>query len=160
MIETPQGSHHKYKFDSDLGVFRVNIILPAGMSFPYDFGFLPSTRGEDGDPLDVLVLMDAPASMGCVVACQVAGVIEARQREKNGRVVENSRLIAVPAETIRYADVQSITDLSSQLLNEIEQFFVQYTSLRGKQFRPRRRLGPKAAIALIQAARKKFENDD
>jgi len=66
IIETPRGSRNKYKFDEELHVFKLKSVLPAGASFPYDFGFVPGTRGEDGDPIDVLVLMDEPAFTGCL----------------------------------------------------------------------------------------------
>src|SRR5438128_1094819 len=73
VIETPQGSQNKYAFDQELGLFILNGILPEGMSFPYDFGFLPSTLGEDGDPLDVLLLMDEPTFCGCVIPSRLLG---------------------------------------------------------------------------------------
>src|SRR5690348_7042755 len=79
VIETPKGSHNKYNFDEELGLFVLGGVLPEGMSFPYDFGFLPGTLGEDGDPLDVLLLMDQPAFSGCVVPSRLIGVIEAEQ---------------------------------------------------------------------------------
>ena len=77
VIETPKGSHNKYAFDEELGVFQLKGVLPEGMIFPYDFGFLPGTVGDDGDPLDVLLLMDDPAFCGCLVPSRMIGVIEA-----------------------------------------------------------------------------------
>src|SRR3982750_3841183 len=74
VVETPKGSHNKYQFDPALGGFILKGVLPEGMSFPYDFGFLPSTLGEDGDPLDVLVLSDEPAFCGCVVPARLIGI--------------------------------------------------------------------------------------
>src|SRR5215218_1947990 len=84
VIETPKGSHNKYTFDEELGLFVLGGVLPEGMSFPYDFGFLPGTLGGDGDPLDVLLLMDHPAFCGCVVPSRLVGVIEADQTERDG----------------------------------------------------------------------------
>src|SRR5690349_21240815 len=81
IIETPKGSHNKYDFDPKLGLFALGGVLPEGMSFPYDFGFIPSTLGEDGDPLDVLLLMDEPAFTGCLVRSRLIGVIAAKQTE-------------------------------------------------------------------------------
>src|SRR5437588_10077329 len=81
VVETPKGSRNKYAFDLEQKVFALRKVLPAGMAFPYDFGFVPSTRAEDGDPVDVLVLMDEPAFEGCVVACRPIGVIEGEQKE-------------------------------------------------------------------------------
>src|SRR5690349_6348428 len=77
IIETPRGARNKFKFDESLQVFRLSSVLPAGAVFPYDFGYVPGTHGDDGDPLDVLVLMDAPAFCGCLVPSRLIGVIEA-----------------------------------------------------------------------------------
>ena len=96
VIETPRGSGNKLKFDADLGTYRIDRTLPAGMSFPFDFGFLPQTVAADGDPLDVIVLLDAPAFPGCVVLARLIGVLEAEQRDAgHGRWVRNDRLVAV-----------------------------------------------------------------
>src|SRR5689334_14657950 len=94
VIETPRGCRNKFKFDEKLGVFRLNSILPAGSVFPFDFGYVPGTRAEDGDPLDVLLLLDEPVFTGCVVRARLIGVLEAEQRE-NGKAERNDRLIAV-----------------------------------------------------------------
>src|SRR5436190_11771989 len=82
VIDTPKGSRKKYKYDEDLGLFLLRKELPRGASFPYDFGFIPGTRGEDGDPLDVLVLTDEPSFPGCLARVRLIGVIEAEQTEK------------------------------------------------------------------------------
>lgn len=81
VIETPRGSRNKFAFDPDLERFELKGVLPEGSSFPYDFGFVPSTLGEDGDPLDVLVLMDAPAFPGCLVEARLLGALEAEQTD-------------------------------------------------------------------------------
>src|SRR5436190_6480459 len=88
IIETPKGSRNKYAFNRELGVFELKRVLPAGMTFPYDFGFVPSTVAGDGDPVDVLVLMDQPAFPGCLMECRLLGVIHGekrsgKQREEN-----------------------------------------------------------------------------
>src|SRR5262245_5772097 len=79
VVDTPKGSRNKYKLDEKLGQWRLSKILPQGMSFPYDFGFVPSTRGEDGDPIDVLLIMDEPTFPGCIVSARLIGVIQAEQ---------------------------------------------------------------------------------
>src|ERR1700676_2408367 len=81
IVETPKGSRSKLKYEPTQGLFELNKVLPRGMAFPYDFGFIPSTVGDDGDPLDVLVLMDEPVPAGCKVLCLLIGVIEAEQTE-------------------------------------------------------------------------------
>ena len=89
IIETPMGSHAKYSYDKKSCLFKLSTIMPAGAVFPFNFGFLPSTQGEDGDPLDVLVLMDAAAHPGCLIPARLLGVIEAEQEEKDGKTVRN-----------------------------------------------------------------------
>src|SRR5947209_14248375 len=97
VVETPKGSRNKFAFNPDEHTFELKKVLPAGMAFPYDFGFVPSTKGDDGDPIDVLVLMDEPAFPGCVLACRLIGVIEGEQEDGDGKV-RNDRVIAVAKE--------------------------------------------------------------
>ena len=92
VIETPKGSRNKYAFDADQKIFSLRKVLPAGMAFPYDFGFLPRTIAGDGDPIDVLVLMDEPAFPGCLLRARLIGVIEGEQLDKAGKI-RNDRLI-------------------------------------------------------------------
>src|SRR6266550_1898245 len=93
VIETPKGSRNKFAFDPDQHVFELKKVLPAGMAFPYDFGFVPSTEADDGDPVDVLVLMDEPAFAGCVLKCRPIGVIQGEQGDKKKKF-RNDRIIA------------------------------------------------------------------
>ncbi|MGZ3853781.1 MAG: inorganic diphosphatase, partial [Flavisolibacter sp.] len=95
IIETPKGCRNKYAYDQQLEKFRLKKILPAGAVFPFDFGFIPGTKGEDGDPLDVLVIMDEPAYPGCVIECRGIGALKAKQTERDNKTEENDRLIAV-----------------------------------------------------------------
>src|SRR5437870_2951630 len=88
VIETPKGSRNKFAFDPDQHVFELKKVLPTGMAFPYDFGFVPSTEAEDGDPIDVLVLMDEPAFPGCVLKCRLIGVIEGEQGDRKKKKKE------------------------------------------------------------------------
>jgi inorganic pyrophosphatase len=121
------------------------------MSFPCDFGFIPSTRSADGDPLDVLLIMDSPAFPGCIVSARLLGVIEAEQSEK-GETVRNDRLIAVVETPLNPAEFESIDDLHPQRLSEIEAFFVFYNQVEGRQFTPLGRSGPRQAQLLVQKA--------
>src|SRR5215211_1775732 len=112
VIETPKDSRNKYAFDEERGVFVLKGVLAAGHSFPYDFGFIPQTVGGDGDPLDVLVLMDEPALPGCLVPSRLIGVIEAEQTERDGKTERNDRLIAVASNSKIHENVKSINDLN------------------------------------------------
>src|SRR5579864_9696384 len=92
IIETPKGCRNKFDYDPETGLFMLGGLLPEGMMFPFDFGFLPSTLGEDGDPLDILVLMDAPAHVGCLMDVRIIGIIKAEQTE-GGKTESNDRLL-------------------------------------------------------------------
>lgn len=94
VIEAPLGSRCKYKYDEQSQIFRVNKLLPLGASFPFNYGYVPATRGQDGDPLDVLVLINEPLIVGSVVPVRMIGVIEAEQTELTGKTVKNDRLLA------------------------------------------------------------------
>ena len=155
VIETPKGSRNKFDYDPRKELFKLGGVLPAGAVFPFDFGFIPRTLGEDGDPIDVLVLMDEPAFTGCLVVARLIGGIEADQTEKDGEVVRNDRLIAVASEAELYKDVKSLSGVSDPLLDEIEHFFISYNDAIGKKFEPRNRVGPKKALALVDEGVKK-----
>lgn len=148
IIESPRSSANKYSFDQEAGLFRLSKILPQGMVFPLHFGFIPGTRGEDGDPVDVLVLMDESSYPGCLVECRVLGIIEARQTERDGETMRNDRVIAAAVASERYAHT-SLKDLETQL-EEIEHFFINYNAMAGKTFVPIKNRGPVKAIRLIK----------
>ena len=156
VIETPKGSRTKYSYDPECDCMQLSTVLPEGMVFPYDFGFIPSTLGEDGDPLDVLILMDAAVVPGCVIRARLIGAIEAEQREK-GRWVRNDRLIAVATHAQTYDDAKRLSDLRPHLVKEIEQFFASYNTLRDRKFKAGAEVGPKTARALVEAGLKKFK---
>jgi inorganic pyrophosphatase len=149
VVETPKGSPYKYSFDEEYGLFVLKGVLAAGAVFPFDFGFVPSTLGGDGDPVDVLVLMDAPGAVGCLVPSRLVGVIVAEQAERGGETERNDRLIAVAAKSRRHRSVRSLDDLSPDLLEEIEHFFVSYNAIKGKEFRVLERKGPDRGRALL-----------
>jgi inorganic pyrophosphatase len=151
VVDTPRGSRNKYKVDEEHGQWRLSKVLPAGMSFPYDFGFIPSTRGEDGDPVDVLLLMDEPAFPGCIVPARLIGVLEAEQTE-DGKTVRNDRLVAVVETPYNPAEYSSLDEVSRQRLDEIEHFFVSYNQMEGRQFNPLARRGADRAHELLKEA--------
>lgn len=150
VIETPKGSHNKYAYDPGFGGFALKKVLPEGMTFPYDFGFIPSTKGEDGDPLDILVLMDFPVIPGCVVEARLIGAIQAQQKAKGEDWVENDRLIAVADVSRRQESVKSLKDLRPHLLDEIAEFFVAYNKQAGGLFRRIGTCDAAEAMKLVQ----------
>ncbi|MDX6611874.1 MAG: inorganic pyrophosphatase [Blastocatellia bacterium] len=157
IVETPKGSRNKFGYDETLGLFKLDGVLPAGASFPFDFGFIPATVGGDGDPLDVLLLLDESVFTGCLVAARTLGVIEAKQKERDGATMRNDRLIAVAAKSSTHGNLKTLLKLNSSLLEEIEYFFISYNNFKGKEFMPLGRFGPERANKLIKEGARRFQ---
>jgi len=158
IIETPKNRRNKFDYDPETELFKLGGLLPEGMAFPFDFGFIPSTVGGDGDPLDVMVLMDEPAHVGCLMEVRIIGVIEAEQTEK-GKTETNDRLLAVSVHSYSHEDVTSLKQLKLSMLDQIEQFFVSYNKLRGKKFRILNQSGPKRAMSVIERGIEAFKKE-
>lgn len=152
IVETARGSGFKLKYDEQTGLFVLHRVLAAGLVFPFDFGFIPSTRGEDGDPIDALLAVNLSVPVGTMVKCRLVGVIEASQREQDGRTVRNDRLLAIPADIPIYEGIGDLGDLDSMLLDQVEAFFVAYNSQLGKAFQPLGRGDAAAARRKLESA--------
>lgn len=152
IIETPKGSAEKYSYDKEHNLFKLKKILPSGMSFPYDFGFLPNTRGEDGDPLDVIVISEFKTFPGCLVECRIIGAMTAKQSSE-AQVIRNDRFFAVSVLSSIFSGMKTVTDIPKDKLQELEQFFVNYNKVEGKKFKLLNILDPKEALALIHQQR-------
>jgi inorganic pyrophosphatase len=148
VIETPAGSRNKFKYEPKVGLYALSGVLPEGMVFPHAFGFVPGTKAADGDPEDILILMDEPTFTGCLVRTRLIGVIEAEQTE-GAQTDRNDRLIAVAANSRDYSHVRNLSNLNSNLIQEIEQFFVNYNRERGKKFKVLGQRGPRRALKLL-----------
>src|SRR3954464_15700869 len=160
VVETPRGSAAKLEFDPDLQAFTLSKSLMLGLSYPYDWGFIPSTKGEDGDPIDVLVLHDAATSPGLVLKCKIIGVLEVLQKESGKQKIRNDRLIAVPRDAHREKSQDDARELSKQVREEIEKFFVATDELDDKKLKFLGWKGPKTGEKLIDQAAKKFKKGD
>lgn len=156
IIETPRYCRSKFDYDPETNLFELASLLPEGMVFPFDFGFIPSTLGQDGDPLDVLVMLDEPAHVGCLVEVKIIGVIEAEQTE-DGKKELNHRLLGVAEHSHSHEQVTTLDDMRPSLLDQIEQFFMSYNKLHGKEFHAIRRSPPKRAVELIRQGAKAWE---
>ena len=155
VIETPAGSRNKFVYDGDLGFFRLHKILPMGSAFPFDFGFIPGTLAEDGDPLDLLVLGEEATFTGCAVTVRLLGVMQALQTDDR-RTIRNDRLIGTPeGEKIKPAAL-SIDEVPGRVLDQIEHFFIAYNRYEGREFKIVKRRGPGAALKLLEQARRKY----
>jgi inorganic pyrophosphatase len=156
VIETPKGSRNKYAFDDKQKIFALKKVLPAGMAFPYDFGFVPSTIAEDGDPTDVLVLMDEPAFPGCLLKCRIIGIIEGEQGSKKDKE-RNDRIVAIEQDNHSFADIQHVKDLGKAFLEELEGFFVNYHALSGEKYRILGAKGPSEARTRLKSGIRAFK---
>ena len=126
VIETPKGSRNKYAFDPDDRVFTLKTVLPAGMAFPYDFGFVPSTLAGDGDPVDVLVLMPLPLIPGSVIRCRPVGML--KMTDEAGA---DTKIVAAPAKKVfaHYDYINDIGDVAQHWRDRIGHFFEHYKDL-------------------------------
>ena len=158
VVDTPRGSAIKFKYDTSKRLYKISHLLPPGTVFPFDFGSIPSTRAEDGDPLDVLILMEQPSFPGCLVSVRLVGVIEAKQTEE-GKTQRNDRLIGVAAASRVYETTRTLEDLPDRRLTEIEHFFIAYNKERGRSFRPIGRFGPARAEGLVKKGEKCYRDD-
>jgi inorganic pyrophosphatase len=119
------------------------------MTFPYDFGFVPSIKADDGDPVDVLVLMDEPAFAGCVLSCRLIGVIQGEQADR--KKIRNDRIVAVEQDAHSWADIKTVDDLGKEFCRELEEFFVNYHSPSGEEYKVLGIKGPRQALKLVKS---------
>lgn len=157
VIETPKGRRNKFKYLPESNLFGLSHVLPKGFVFPVDFGFIPSTRADDGDPLDVVVLMDEPAHVGCLLTVRLIGVIRVVQEEK-GKKSQNDRLIAVAARSFDFEDVRSVDDLQKSLLDQLTEFIGLYNKNENKRDIVQGVEGPESAAKLLHDAARKFRD--
>ncbi len=149
IVETPKGSTEKYDYDPESGFFKMNKVLPAGMAFPYDFGFITHTKGEDGDPLDIVIISEFKTFPGCLMECKVIGAIKATQTERNRIKVRNDRFIGIPEKSQVFASVNSWQDIERRVILDIQDFFVHYNALAGKIFKPLGMMSVSASMKTI-----------
>ena len=132
VVESPRGATVKLKYDPELGAMTLVRPLPHGLVFPFDFGFVPSTRAEDGDPVDAMILLDAPTAPGVVVACRPIAVLRADQRGGKGGRVRNDRLVCVAAADRSKSGLEDVGDLPIRMREELEAFFAAAVAFEGK----------------------------
>jgi len=134
VIESPRATQAKFKYDPKSKLFKLSRLLPLGMVFPYDFGFIPGTVGEDGDPLDALVLSEFGSFTGAHLACRVIGALKAVQGKEGKKGIRNDRYFCVPAGSITYSTIDTIDQLGKEHHKQIEEFFINYNKVDGKVF--------------------------
>jgi inorganic pyrophosphatase len=156
VVEAPKGSLVKLEYEIKLGAFTVAHSLPLGLSYPFDWGFVPSTQAADGDPLDILILHEASTYPGVVLPCRPLGVVETDQEEKDSKRERNDRVIVMPAWHDRVGEFEHPSDLPSRLKEEIEQFFLSTTFFTAKKPAILGWRGPKKASCLIKETNKSY----
>ena len=149
VVETPRNSRAKLEFDSKLLVFTLSKPLLAGLTYPYDWGFIPSTKAPDGDPLDVLIVHDAATYPGLVLCCTPIGILEVIQMKK-GKKERNDRIFAVPDRSPFEGNLQDIRHLPRRAIEELEKFFEATNALESKKLQFRGWGGPSKAIRIIR----------
>lgn len=151
IIETPAGSGQKFTYDPLNGRLKLKKVLPAGMTFPFDFGFIPGTKGGDGDPLDVLVVSEFSTFPGCLIECRIVGafVIHQSKAQKGDKLIRNDRFIGIPITSLAYKNVNTLNDLPQEMLAQLENFFINYIEQEGKKITIKKRLTALQAHTLI-----------
>ncbi|MDB5279598.1 MAG: hypothetical protein JWR61_4553 [Ferruginibacter sp.] len=152
IIETAKNSHLKFDYDKKLQCFKLNKALPAGMVFPFDFGFIPNTSGDDGDPLDIIAISEFVTITGCAMDCRIVGAILAEQTEKHHRTIRNDRFIGIPLESEQFKSVREVSQLPKQIITQVQDFFINYNKEAGKKFKILDIVGSQASFKLIKKA--------
>jgi inorganic pyrophosphatase len=153
VVEAPRGSTLKLKYDPELGAMSVSRPLPIGLTFPFDWGFVPSTRAADGDPLDAMLLWDVPSYPGVVVRCRALGVLHVEQNRSNydpSQRIQNDRIMSIPVDARREHGITSVAALPARVRQELEQFAIAATALEGKDVRVVGWGDADAALELVQ----------
>jgi inorganic pyrophosphatase len=149
MTECPKGTNQKFDYDTEEQRFRLSKILPAGLVFPFDFGMIPGTRGEDGDPLDIIMLSESGTFPGCLIECRIIGALQAEQTERDGKTMRNDRFIGVPLVAQLFSEIRTLEELPEAVVNQLEAFFKNYNEQAGKIFKVTKRLNAERAQNLL-----------
>ena len=153
IVETPRGSQAKFKHDPETDAMMLSRPLPDGIVYPYDWGFIPSTHAEDGDPLDAMILWDRAGFPGLVVPSRIVGMLRVEQKSlKHGGRERNDRLFALPIKSPRHDHITTIFDFPERIRAELEQFFLTVVAFEGKEVRLLGFDGPEEAERMLRAA--------
>src|SRR4051794_39833910 len=158
VVETPRGSRAKFAYDPKLESFALSKSLLAGLTYPHDWGFVPSTKADDGDPIDAMIVHDAATFPGIILTCRVIGVLQIEQKS-NGKTERNDRLFAVPKDSHSEQALHDVRDLSKPIQQELEKFFKATDELEDKKLTILGWKGPKAAVKAIKNATKEFKRN-
>ncbi len=151
VVESPRGSGLKLKLGDEAGRIELSRPLPLGLVYPYDWGIVPGTLGEDGDPLDAMVYWDGSSYPGMVLGCRVLGALNVEQRNaRTRRIVRNDRFFVAPVAAPRQAGIESVLSLSPRIRSELELFFLHAVAFEDKALRILGWQGPDGALRAIR----------
>jgi inorganic pyrophosphatase len=151
IVEIPKDSANKYEYDGNLGVFRLDRALYSPMHYPGDYGFIPGTLAEDGDPMDVLVLVNRPSFPGCLIEVRPIGVLNMVDRKER-----DQKIIAVPNKDPRYTEIHTLDQIFPHTRRELEHFFAIYKELEGRLTETQGWGGPQEARKAILDSRRLY----
>jgi inorganic pyrophosphatase len=159
VVETPRGSRAKLAYDPKLGTFVLRKSLLTGLTYPHDWGFVPSTKADDQDPLDVMVIHDAATFPGLVVVCRLIGILQIEQKTK-GKTERNDRVFATPLNSHFERALKDVGDLTKPFREELEKFFIATEELEDKKLKILGWAGVEAALTAVKRAAKRFAKDE
>lgn len=158
VVETPRGSRAKFAYDPKSETFTLSKSLLIGLTYPHDWGFVPSTKAADGDPIDIMVVHDATTFPGLVLTCRVIGLLQIEQKSK-GKTERNDRVFAVPRRSHSEQGLRDVRDFSKPMQEELEKFFIATDELEEKKLVIIGWKGPKAALKAIKEDAKTFAKE-
>ena len=153
IIEIPKGSHNKYELDKELGIIKLDRVMHTAQEYPFDYGFVPQTLWDDGDPVDVVLLTTYPLAPGIIAEARPIGILH--MIDSND---PDEKIIAVPVKDPRFAHLEDIKDANQHTLKEISHFFLTYKQLQGKEVTLDGFEGREAALAAVTRARKLYDD--
>lgn len=151
IIEIPKNSSNKYEYDGELGVFRLDRALYSPLHYPGDYGFIPGTLAEDGDPLDIIVLVNEPSFTGCMMEARPVGILNMIDKDES-----DQKILAVPNRNPRFESIHTIDQVFPHTQREIEYFFSIYKELQGVKTTITGWEGPRAARKAISDSRQNY----
>ena len=154
VVEIPKGSSNKFEYDEETDEIKLDRVLHSPMHYPLDYGFIPQTRSEDGDHLDVLVVVSTPLFSGCVVSVRPIGVID--MEDEAG---QDWKIIAVAEKDPRMKEVNSVDDLGTHFKKEVQHFFEEYKKLEDKWAKVKGWLGVEEAYQVINEGAERFAKE-
>ncbi len=154
IIEIPKGRRSKFEVDKKTGLFKLDRYLYSSSHYPGDYGFIPQTLAEDGDPLDILVMVNEPTFSGCLIEARIVGLFRMADREVN-----DFKVLGVPHTDPLFAEIRNLCDIPGHFLREVEHFFATYKQLEGVAVATQGWASSEEAIAEVSSSLERSQLD-